>query len=538
MFNMNTSDENQVTSETIFENYTGFLRENRQDLSTPSGFTRMIQDKNYFNSFKDTLTEGMSEEARTTVGKVLDRQREFLLEEAANVSASSFTHGWSVLSFPVLTDIFCTPICSSVMNTFPTSSPTLSIPRHRIKAKVKSYDGATTTEYIIPTHSGLVRPGFVTIDCEANTIQNVFTKASLSANEMKMNRRYTFIDKVVVNDGSEDIDIECNIRPDSRDHFNAELTFTAKDEADKVNTLKLNASVNYDTGEFTLNGIITKDPGSAKDFTFKSASLKLRFVPVSTINGRVMVSITNEITDITIDPNEDFLIELSQEEIQDYQSIFKTDLAATISEAIKRQILMNVDMDLAYFLAAAESEIKAQNAYFTVDLGDFFHANSGSTITAPHNVYDLMKAVVPVISAAMSTVKKNMLLDAQYLVCGMATATLLRSMQSFMASMSGAEGTIGWSGEMAQFMKLKVLESYALDANGGLNKMYLTTKAPDNALEKASIIHFVYNPLYVISEVTDGQQRNFVRSRTLIEVARTDGIACIEVKGTQKILGF
>ncbi|MCP4763384.1 MAG: hypothetical protein GY870_16550 [archaeon] len=98
-----------------------------------------------------------------------------------------------------------------------------------------------------------------------------------------------------------------------------------------------------------------------------------------------------------------------------------------------------------------------------------------------------------------------------------------------MVSMGGKEGNLGWSGESAQFLKLKILESYALDGNGATEKMYLSTKAPQNALEKASIIDLVYNPLYIVQEVTDGQQRNYVRSRTLIEVARTDGLACIEV---------
>lgn len=34
--------------------------------------------------------------------------------------------------------------------------------------------------------------------------------------------------------------------------------------------------------------------------------------------------------------NEDFIISLTAEEMQDYRSIFKIDLAKTLSEAIKR----------------------------------------------------------------------------------------------------------------------------------------------------------------------------------------------------------
>ena len=75
----------------------------------------------------------------------------------------------------------------------------------------------------------------------------------------------------------------------------------------------------------------------------------------------------------------------------------------------------------------------------------------------------------------------------EYLVCGTTVATLLRSMQQFMISMSTQQGGLGWSGETAQFLKLKILESFSLDANSSVNKMYLLTKAPENQLEKTII---------------------------------------------------
>ena len=68
-----------------------------------------------------------------------------------------------------------------------------------------------------------------------------------------------------------------------------------------------------------------------------------------------------------------------------YRSIFKIDLARTISEAIKRQILLNKDFDLAYCLKLAEPELKRDNAYFTVDLKNY---NSSANEYTPNNIYD------------------------------------------------------------------------------------------------------------------------------------------------------
>jgi len=49
-------------------------------------------------------------------------------------------------------------------------------------------------------------------------------------------------------------------------------------------------------------------------------------MPTNTMNGRIRVKIETEMTDVTIDPNEDFLIELPPEDIQDFQAIFKIDI--------------------------------------------------------------------------------------------------------------------------------------------------------------------------------------------------------------------
>ena len=64
-------------------------------------------------------------------------------------------------------------------------------------------------------------------------------------------------------------------------------------------------------------------------------------------------------------------------------------------------------------------------------------------------------------------------------------------MQQFMVSMSNQSGGLGWSGETAQFLKLKILESFSLDANGGSNKMYrahLTKVSIFDALNYTAIL--------------------------------------------------
>ena len=116
-----------------------------------------------------------------------------------------------------------------------------------------------------------------------------------------------------------------------------------------------------------------------------------------------------------------------------------------------------------------------------------------------------------------------------YMVAGLQTSALLRSLQTLAMAMPGigqGDGGFGWTGDTASFLKMKVLESNAIDEG----KIYLSTKAPNDALEKSTIIDLIYQPIYIVTEVTDGNTRNFVKARTLIEIARADGLGVINIQ--------
>lgn len=84
--------------EAIYEGYENFITENQDDLSTPNDIVKLLTDDGMFRSYKDSLTENLSPEVRASVNNVLDTQRNMLLTEASNVSASSFASGWVVMS--------------------------------------------------------------------------------------------------------------------------------------------------------------------------------------------------------------------------------------------------------------------------------------------------------------------------------------------------------------------------------------------------------------------------------------------------------
>ncbi|GEM_PF-1790741 len=518
----------------LFENYEHFIMEHSDDLSNPAGALKMITDNGMFRAYMDALTEGLDPRVRSSVLGVANRQREMLLTEAANVPGSTLSFGWTVLSFPILVDIYAEPIVSELCNVYPVSSPVASIPRIKIMAYVKGYSGAVT-QIRIPTMTQTVRPSALLLTVSPATANNIFTLATVAAGATvssdlyRINRRYTIITSITTREttsGSATVDTTTAvvIRPDNRNQFVG--TFTFNDAAGAAVLGSLTGHVNYDTGVFTFN-VLYSGGTAGSTYATLSAVLSVRFMPTSTMNGRIKVKIETEMTDVTIDPNEDFLIELPPEDIQDYQAIFKIDIIRTLSEAIKRQIMLNKDADLAYFLAAAEADMATNGTSLSMNLASY--DITGGRFE-PGNIIDVFKSVIPRIAIVAGTIRRNFNMYPSYLVAGLKTAALLRSLQTLALAMPGigqGEGGLGWTGDTASFLKMKVLESNAINEG----KIYLSTKAPNDALEKSTIIDLVYQPIYIVTEVTDGNTRNFVKARTLIEIARTDGLGVVTISG-------
>jgi len=272
--------------EAIFENYELFIKEHADEINTPMGAVKMINDEGMFRAYMDSLTEGLDSDVRTTVMNVLSREREMILQEAANVGASSVTSGWTVMSFPILVDIYSEPIIAELCNVYPVDKPMISIPRVRIKAQTKSYDGSTVTEEYIPTAISLIRANVMTVNAVPNAATNVFTATSLSPENMKMNRRYTLLTQIAMTEtdaGSTTHEhiIDVNFRPDARAQISRDFTFM--DSTGVAVTGKINAHIDYEKGDVTFSVIFGGgDPGAS--FVCDYAVMTLRFTPVATIS--------------------------------------------------------------------------------------------------------------------------------------------------------------------------------------------------------------------------------------------------------------
>jgi len=85
-----------MESDLIFENYSGFLNENREMFHTPRDAMQMLSTDSTFYSYVESLTEGMDASLAATIRAVSERERSVFLEEASNVGPSSSAIGYAV----------------------------------------------------------------------------------------------------------------------------------------------------------------------------------------------------------------------------------------------------------------------------------------------------------------------------------------------------------------------------------------------------------------------------------------------------------
>lgn len=216
--------------------------------------------------------------------------------------------------------IYSEPVISELCNVYTSDSPIVSIPRVRIYASTTGYDGVVT-ERVIPTSRQLVRPDFVTKSVTPavpyNVLTNVFPAAGEAA-KFKMNRRYLMVNSLSITCTSsggapETQAVTVNFRPDNRAQILKEFTFKTTDE--KTVTATFQGNINWDSGVVFYNVVINDDGDTHDtDIVINSAQFLFRFVPVSSMVGRTKVTPKIEMTDLTIDLNEDFLIDLTQED--------------------------------------------------------------------------------------------------------------------------------------------------------------------------------------------------------------------------------
>jgi len=511
-----------MTSNLILENFDAFKQDNYELFEEAETTMSLVRDDMYYDSYTSKLLEGIEESESKLIRGMMDRQRTVLLEESSSLMASPEAVSYAVASFPMLVDIYSDPLLSKIVSVYPSNKPTLTIPRLKWVSKIIDEKG-NVEELEFPTASKMVRPGYKQIELPG--AGNLFTVIGVEKSGFRLNKRNFKITKLLVNvDGSsDDVEVELVAVADARGNFHCEdVTVPGADGS----IFKLQGSLNFESGDIAWSLIPIIDGGTA--VVAKLVTAKLRIFGVG--NGKAVVKSRpkQDVLDINCDIEDSFEIENIEEVIQDWKSLYELDIIAQIKQFVKDQIKLNRDWEVADLLESNIPVNKKYGHHREIDLSSF----PDDTNTRPTTVVDVFKNLLPVITALIEKIRKTTRMEVSYIVTGVDSAAVLKSMQEYALKFEKYEGSTSQKGTTGDFNKLEIISSQAISDD----MIYLITKS--EALSQSSIVEVSHKPLYIIQETTDSIKRFFIKSRNWIGIVRNESLGSIKIKGYKTFLAI
>lgn len=530
--------DNGISSIQIFRNYNSYITSHKDKFNDSHYFLEVLSDDSKYNAFISTLSQGMNESQISVSRMVCDSQREFLLQETSNIMNTDIAIGYAISYFPILCDTYCTDILGQAVLYKDVKQPTFTIPKMKMVASVNNSDGSTDS-WVFPRALFMMRSKLEHITLLPNKTNYLFKSSacypdSVNQDISKINKRYFTIQTLkieiekVADNSKVVVDHPIMQRPDAREQINSEFDISVDDKLIKCTLI---GHIKYDSGQVAIN-LTTNAKSSEYNIKLLSADSTCMFTSKTSDIGRVKISVKMSGTDINIDVNEDFEYDLDVETIQEYTDIYNINLIQTLSTAIKGQILLNRDHDVAHLLELAESEMKLNHTYENLEFKPIFDTEG---FLSPGYYQSIYQNIVPKFALISRYMYYNTNLIPTYLLCGIKTSAMLESLQEFSISLpqmrSGVGGFNNSYGhqtvEKSSFRYYNILMSHAITDD----KVYILYK-PSTIEEEhyANLVNFIYKPLYLVEEITNSQKRVFIRSRNTIELLNTNTVGCLHLQ--------
>lgn len=529
--------DNGLNSIGLFKNFNKILYNEKYDFRNPLVVKEILQDDAKYNWFKSALCEGMSESQLNIANTVCDTEREFLLTELENIAISDIALGYAITYFPILCDTYCSDILGSAILYKQCNVPIFTVPRMKILAEVKNSDG-TIDSWIFPRALFLIRTKSEKFDLVPRKTHDLFKQSVSYPNEVNstlaaINKKYFILEEIKVkiknNTNNQEKEINCivSLRADARSQLNKDFDIFVEDY-DLIIKSTLIGHINFDKGLLTYN-VIFKPSDSNYTIDVISARFSCVFSPRTGDIGRVKISVKMSGNDINIDVNEEFEYDLDVETIQEYTDIYNIDLIKTISTAIKGQILLNRDHDIAHLLETAIPEMRLNHTYEELK---FKPTRDTEGYLSPGYYQSIYQNIIPKFALLQRYIYYNTNLIPSFLICGIQVSAMLEALQEFSVTFphmrSGDGGFNNAYGHHTiskyAFRHYDILMSHAIPND----RIYMVYKPQTQEEEHyANLVNFIYKPLYLIEEITNSQKRVFIKTRNTIELLNTCTLGCL-----------
>lgn len=525
----------------IFKNYYKLLNNNNYNLKKPETVLEILTDDAKYNWFISSLMEGMNQDQINVGSLICDAQRTFLIEElATNIANAETTFGYAVSYFPILCDTYCTDILGQAILYKTIEKPIITIPRLKVQATVNNSDG-TQTSWTFPRAMFLIRSKPEKFEIAPAGTHSLFALSQSYPNEVNetislINKRYFVLESLKIEVANNktgeksEINHSLYIRADARNQLHQEFELISDKDPSITANCTLIGYINFDNGRLQFN---MTSVSSNPNYSFKliSGTFSCLFTSKTSDIGRVKVSVKMSGNDLNVAVNEDFEYELDVETLQEYKDIYNIDLVKTMSMAIKAQILLNRDHDIAQLLISAIPDTKINHTYEQLQFKPIFDTDG---YLSPGYYSAIFQNIIPKFSLIARYMYYNTNLVPSYILCGIKTSALIESLQEFSFSIpdmrTGLGGYNNAYGDKSvnkySFRRYNILMSHAIPDN----MLFLTYK-PQSVEEEhySNLVNFIYKPLYLVEEITNSEKRVYIRTRNTVELLNTSTIGFLEL---------
>jgi hypothetical protein len=212
--------------------------------------------------------------------------------------------------------------------------------------------------------------------------------------------------------------------------FHSEFNVVAGDDETLV---RIQGQVQFDNGAVTVS---VANIGTKAEYSLVETTIKCRIQGVGNGKGVVKSRPKNEGIDISCDIEDSFEVENIEEIIQDWKSLYNLDIIDQLKSYVKDQMKLNKDYEIADLL---ESNYLAGNGVCrTINMTTLQPAK-----LQPEKVMDMFKSIIPVIISLIEELRLTTRLEPKYLVTGIDTAAIIKSLQKFSVSFDKLEGQTG-----------------------------------------------------------------------------------------------
>lgn len=484
------------TKELLKESYSFTRKSTGIDPSKPGSFRDLIVSDQNFDTYTNSLAEGLNSRDIPAFKLLAENTRMQLLE-----NSMYGLNPYETLALPLLRVYFPKTIARELVTVIPMNKP--EIIRGFVKATFKRFGDSKS--YMAPSNTDITGGPSVTVPvAEAVDLGTIDILALAGVNAEIAHIEKTFLITGVVVNGET---VPMNVSP------TVDGTISATVSATDGTTDTLTGRINYLTGVLELASVGAKITKVAFTCTLS--------LEENTINPRAQFSIEKM---RMVAKDRQISSEWTIQMQQDVKALFDVELQSELVAVMGQQLVLDIDREIVNSLLFTCERLngKLHNDTFDVNPGSY---KSGSAVGYAWGPKQWMENVLPKINKLSAAIYNDTNIQtANVIACNPLDATIFESLQEYKYNGSSSDdGDLGYESATVANGKYKVLISQVVPQG----KMIMTYKPAEDV--KAVWVHAPYVPCVMSPYPLGNNPTCTLLSRYGNQLVRPQGISVLSI---------